>query len=79
MGYILPNFSHNFLPNLRKDKNFKVSKAAVKSIFCSLPPFWYFRFEKCTKYSFLLILCAFFEWLIIEMPCIVVGNAVYYI
>ena len=33
MGFVLPNCSPNFLPNLRKCKNFKVSKAAVKESF----------------------------------------------
>ena len=48
MGFVLSNFS----PNLRKYKNFKVSKAEVKSEFSGSPPFfdvW------CMRYTFFKI------------------------
>jgi len=62
VGFVLPNFSPNSLPNLRKYKNFKVSKVAVKVIFSVVHRHFYnLRFENRTKYWLFLIDCAFFE------------------
>ncbi len=64
----------------QKYKKFKVSKAAVKTSFLWFTAVLVIDFLKnAQSISFCNRLCSFRNDIMLEIPCIMVGNAVYYI